>query len=189
MVMPLGLKHVLKRARMWFLLHFRYRLLSCGPDTYFAGRSFILPRTTRIGTHSFIGTNCHLAVPDLIIGNYVLLAGYVAIVGGDHRMDVPGTPMIDAGQASPKPVRIEDDVWIGHGAIILHGVTIGEGAVVAAGSIVTKDVPPYAIVGGSPAHVLRERFTAEHKAIHQAALARLRAGLAGGVRADAGSLR
>ena len=184
-----GLKHVLKGVRMWFLLHFRYRLLSCGPDTYLAGRSFILPHTTRVGTRSFIGTGCHLTVPDLTIGNFVLLASYVAVVGGDHRIDVPGTPMIDAGRADPQPVRIEDDAWIGHGVIILHGVTVGEGAIVAAGAVVTKDVPPYTIVAGCPARTLRERFRPEERAIHQAALAKLRAGLAGGLREAAGPSR
>lgn len=187
--MPPGLKHVLKRVRMWFLLHFRYRLLSCGPDTYFAGRSFILPHTTRVGTHSFIGTGCHLAVPELTIGNYVMLAGCVAVVGGDHRIDLPGTPMIDAGRADPRPVRIEDDAWIGHGTIILHGVTVGEGAVVAAGSVVTRDVPAYVIVAGCPARLLRERFRPEERAIHQAALAKLRAGLASGSGVNAGPSR
>jgi galactoside O-acetyltransferase len=53
------------------------------------------------------------------------------------------------------PVRIRDKVWIGFNAIILKGVTIGEGAIVAAGSVVTKDVPPYCIVAGNPARVVR----------------------------------
>ena len=55
-------------------------------------------------------------------------------------------------------ITIEDDVWIGFGATILSGVTIGQGAVIAAGSVVTKDVPPYAIVGGVPAKVIKYRF-------------------------------
>jgi chloramphenicol O-acetyltransferase type B len=175
--MPPVLKQVLKRVRMWLLLTFRYRLLACGPGTYIAGNPFIVPRSTRIGAHSFIGTGCHLAVLDLTIGNYVLLAGSVAIVGGDHRFDVVGTPMILSGMDDPKPVRIHDDVWIGHGAIVLHGIEIGEGAIVAAGSVVTKDVPEYTIVAGCPARPLRERFAPPQKEIHRAALAKLRAGL------------
>ena len=56
------------------------------------------------------------------------------------------------------PVQIGNDVWLGAGAIVLRGVSIGDGAVVAAGAVVTKDVPPYAIVGGVPAEVIRYRF-------------------------------
>lgn len=59
------------------------------------------------------------------------------------------------------PIIVKDDVWIGFGSLVLSGVTIGQGAVIAAGSVVTKDVPPYAIVGGNPAHVIRYRFSNE----------------------------
>jgi acetyltransferase-like isoleucine patch superfamily enzyme len=55
-----------------------------------------------------------------------------------------------------KPVRIDDDAWIGAGAFVLRGVTVGEGGIVAAGSVVTKDVPPYSVVAGNPAVVVRE---------------------------------
>jgi virginiamycin A acetyltransferase len=58
-------------------------------------------------------------------------------------------------------IKICDDVWIGHGAIILSGVTIHQGAIVAAGSVVTKDVPPYTIVGGNPARIIKYRFENE----------------------------
>lgn len=58
-------------------------------------------------------------------------------------------------------IVIEDDVWIGFGSIIMSGVHIGRGAVIAAGSVVTKDVPPYAIVGGNPSKIIRYRFSPE----------------------------
>src|SRR5690606_34153345 len=57
-----------------------------------------------------------------------------------------------------KPVTIGNDVWIGHGAVIMPGITIGDGAVIAANAVVTKDVPPYIVVGGVPARALRPRF-------------------------------
>lgn len=60
-------------------------------------------------------------------------------------------------------VKIGNDVWVGTGAIILEGVTIGDGAVIAAGAVVTKDVAPYAIVGGVPAHLIRYRHTEEQR--------------------------
>ena len=56
-------------------------------------------------------------------------------------------------------IIVKDDVWIGENALIMSGVTLGQGCIVAAGAVVTKDVPPYAIVGGVPAKVIRYRFT------------------------------
>ncbi|MBX9792186.1 MAG: hypothetical protein K2Y37_24960 [Pirellulales bacterium] len=84
--------------------------------------------------------------------------------------------MIRTGRDEMKPVVVEDDVWIGRGAIVMHGLTIGEGAIVAAGALVTRNVEPYTIVGGSPAQVLRQRFQNEREvAEHRARLAELRA--------------
>lgn len=66
---------------------------------------------------------------------------------------------IKYNQASKKPLPIiGNDVWIGYGAVVLNGVTIGDGAVIAAGAVVTKDVPPYAVVGGNPAKIIKYRF-------------------------------
>ncbi|MBI5750778.1 MAG: acyltransferase [Hydrogenophilales bacterium] len=85
-----------------------------------------------------------------------MIAQAVTIRDTDHGFDDVSIPMKSQG-INTRPVKIEDDVWIGHGAIILRGVTIGAGAVVAAGALVNKDVPPYAIVGGVPAKVIRMR--------------------------------
>ena len=66
------------------------------------------------------------------------------------------------GEAFSKgDIVVDDDVWFGFGAVIMSGVHIGQGAVIAAGSVVTKDIPPYAIVGGVPARVIKYRFSAE----------------------------
>lgn len=96
---------------------------------------------------------------DAEVGNSVLFAPRVALVGrDDHRIDLEGTLIWDSPRGDSKSVIIEDDVWIGFGAIILSGVRIGRGAVVAAGSVVVKDVEPYSIVGGTPAKLLKWRF-------------------------------
>jgi acetyltransferase-like isoleucine patch superfamily enzyme len=93
--------------------------------------------------------------------DYVMLAPRVAIIGGDHAYHIPDKPMIFSGRAEIKPTRIESDVWIGFGTIIMAGATIGQGSIVAAGAVITKDVPPYTIVGGSPARPIRPRFSSE----------------------------
>lgn len=66
--------------------------------------------------------------------------------------------MIDYVNLPFRDTVVGNDVWIGHGAMVMPGVTIGSGAIIAAGAVVTKDVPPYAIVGGNPAQVIRQRF-------------------------------
>lgn len=102
----------------------------------------------------------------LIIGNYVSIANDVKfILGGNHSYDGFSTypfKVITFGEpyeAQTKgPIIVEDDVWIGDNCLILSGITIGQGAVVAAGSIVTKDVPPYSIIAGTPAKLVKYRF-------------------------------
>ena len=100
------------------------------------------------------------------IGNYVSIGPHVTfLAGGEHRLDGVSTyPFLAYGAGEVEAVSkgsivVKDDVWIGLGAKILSGVTIGQGAVIAAGAVVVKDVPPYAIVGGVPAKLIRWRFS------------------------------
>jgi acetyltransferase-like isoleucine patch superfamily enzyme len=111
-----------------------------------------------IGNKTYIGHRVSISVGSRVtIGNHVLIANEVFIA------DNPGHPLDAALRRTQgvepeqiRPVTIGDDVWIGHGSKIMPGVTIGEGAVVGAGSIVTKDVPAYALVAGAPAKVVRD---------------------------------
>jgi acetyltransferase-like isoleucine patch superfamily enzyme len=139
------------------------------------------------GTYTYesihIGHNVDLGVRPVIIaarstvriGDNVMFGPEVTIRGGNHRVDVVGVPMIavrkqDGDERFDLGVTIEDDVWIGTRAVILHGVTIGRGAVVGAGSVVTRSVPPYCIAAGNPARVLRRRWSADVIAEHERAL-------------------
>ncbi len=103
----------------------------------------------------------------LTIGNYVSIAENVTfLLDVEHYLNHPSTYPFKVKilhecrqEAFAKgDIRIDDDAWIGYGATIVSGVHIGRGAVVAAGAIVTKDVPPYAVVGGVPAKVMKYRF-------------------------------
>lgn len=102
----------------------------------------------------------------LIIGNYCSISSSaVFMLGGGHDYTHLSTypfrnkiSSVDES-LSKGNIVLEDDVWIGEHATILSGVTIGQGAVIAAGAVVTKNVPPYAIVGGVPAKVIKYRFS------------------------------
>jgi len=108
----------------------------------------------------------------LKIGKFCSIAGDVTIMlGGEHRIDwITTYPFniffkeakhLTGHPATKGDVIINNDVWIGEGAFILSGICIGNGAVIAARSVVTKDVKPYTIVGGNPAHEIKKRFPDE----------------------------
>lgn len=105
----------------------------------------------------------------LFIGAYCSIADNVTFVlCADHNIGLISTYPFqaklfghDIDATSKGDIIVDDDVWIGYGATIMSGVHIGQGAVVAAGAVVTKDVPPYAIVGGVPAKVIKYRFEPE----------------------------
>ena len=150
-----------------FLLH----LVGCVPCHYFRrffyqlagikiGRGsaihmkarFYDPRNISIGEDTIIGEGVVLDGRDLLtIGNHVDIATEVMIYNSEHDVNDENF------SATNSPVTIEDYVFVGPRVIILAGVTVGRGAVVGAGAVVTKDVPPYAIVGGVPAKIIGER--------------------------------
>ena len=119
------------------------------------------------GTYGYINVINHNSSSKIVIGNYCSIAPEVYFISGsDHRMDnissYPYKVKVLGEQQegiSKGSIFVRDDVWIGFRATILSGVEIGQGAVIAAGSVVTADVPPYAIVGGTPAKIIKYRFT------------------------------
>lgn len=106
----------------------------------------------------------------LTIGRKVIFGPCPTIITGDHRIDVIGKFIIDSINKLPEndaPVVIEDDVWCGSHVTILKGVTIGRGSVIAAGAVVTKSCPPYSIVGGIPAKIIKYRFSVDEILKHE----------------------
>lgn len=130
-----------------------------------------------LGDYAYLSPHCDVAHAD--IGKFASIASNVRIGPTNHPMwrasqhhftyrsarygFGPDDETVFEWRRTQR-TRIGCDVWIGHGAVILPGVTVGHGAVVGAGAVVSKDVPPYAVVGGVPARLIRERFPAEVRA-------------------------
>jgi phosphonate metabolism protein (transferase hexapeptide repeat family) len=149
----------------------KLREVSVGTCCEILGPSYLEYAT--IGDYSYLGPDC--AVADAEIGKFCAIAASVRIGPPNHPMDRPTLhrftycpeyyePGVERdhrffAQRRADKVIIGNDVWIGHGVTVLPKVTIGNGAILAAGAVVTKDVPPYTIVGGVPAKLIRERLS------------------------------
>jgi Acetyltransferase (isoleucine patch superfamily) len=132
---------------------------SCGAklvvenNVYFgSGKDF------RVGNEAALGANFKSTNRVVTMGNNLMMAEDVMFLGGGHRFDRTDIPMGHQEDEPKTPLQIDDDVWIGARAMILPGCKhIGKGVIVGAGSVVTKDIPDYAIVGGNPARVIKYR--------------------------------
>lgn len=113
------------------------------------------------GKNVSIGKYCqineHVFIQGAKIGDYVMIAPKVSLLANMHKHERTDIPMARQGKDIGIPVIVEDDVWLGRSAIVMPGIRIGKGSIVAAGSVVTKDVKPYSIVGGVPAKLIKKR--------------------------------
>lgn len=166
-------KELFLAVLLFMQTNFKYRFARVGRKVRLDKDLFVLPNFVSLGDHVYIGRYSYITVP-AEIGHFSMLASSVAFVGDDHVYNCPGLPMTLSGRGVPKPVILGDDVWIGHGTIVRSGVRIGNGAIIGAGSVVTKDVPPYSIYAGSPARFIKMRFTEPEQARHEAMLAEYR---------------
>ncbi len=158
-----------RRLAMWLLMplfgshgkHFRFDPRGC-----YSFRNIHVGDDVNLGLRPTI-----IAARSTVrIGNKVMLGPEVMIIGGGHNTREIGRAMMDVTEKRPDDdlgVAVEDDVWIGARAIILRGVRVGRGSVIGAGAVVTSDVPPYAIVAGCPARVLRFRWDVEGVLRHE----------------------
>jgi acetyltransferase-like isoleucine patch superfamily enzyme len=151
------LNHVVARLpfvawRMRFYQLARVEFADVGSACFMLGVEVSHPWRLKVGRNTIVGPGTLLdARGTITLGDNVNISSDTRVQTAKHEVQDPQFT------ASFAPVTIEDRVWVGLSAVILGGVTIGEGAVVAAGSVVTRDVPPYTIAAGVPARVIGER--------------------------------
>lgn len=131
------------------------RLGSCGKDPLFITFSkFFVPKNIHMGNNIFINQQCIFVGDEKItIGDNVNIGFRCMIITSNNEVHI--NPKTHERVHYNEPIVIEDDVWIGAGAIVLPGVTIGKGSVVAAGAVVTRDVPRNTLVGEVPARIIK----------------------------------
>ena len=132
-----------------------------GAQTYVQGR---FDGTCVIGDHTWIGPQSYFDARDLVIEQYVGWGPGAKVLGSVHTAEPLGVPIIQT-DLDIRPVRIGAWSDIGTNAVILPGVTIGRGSIVGAGAVVTQDVPPFSVVAGVPARVIRSRAPEDVAAI------------------------
>lgn len=117
-----------------------------------AGEGLKLGDNSNIGPYSFIGCSGYIE-----LGHNVMMGPRVSLLAENHNFEQTNIPMKDQG-VTRGTIVIEDDCWLGANCSVLSNVRIGRGSIVATGAVVTKDVPPYSIVGGVPAKIIKSRF-------------------------------
>jgi len=166
-------RQLIKKIISFYQRKIKWRKYKLG-KAFHAGKNVRLwaPNSIKVGEYCYLGRGSQIEC-DIEFGNYVFTGNNVAFVGRyDHNWQEVGKPMLFSQRIKDKDytwkgiglkTKVEDDVWIGYGSIILSGVKIGKGSIIASGSVVTKDVEPYSIYGGVPAKKLTSRFENEEQ--------------------------
>lgn len=131
------------------------------PSGYYSGDigdGLVVGDNTSIGPLNYIGCSGFIR-----IGSNVMMGPRVSLYAENHNFADTARPMKFQG-VTRETITIEDDCWLGSHSVVLAGVAIGRGSIVAAGSVVTKNVPPFSIVAGAPARILRSRLPQTHNA-------------------------
>ena len=165
----LFLRNALNRILRFFLIN---KFRKCGKNVKFYAFDFFFFVTIEIGDDVYIGRGAKISAAHAIIriGSKVMFGPNVLIRGGNHNTGVIGKYMFDVKEKrdfDDEDIFISDDVWIGGNSTILKGVKIGRGSIVAAGAVLTKSFPPYSIIGGVPAKVIKSRFNYSQVSEHE----------------------
>lgn len=157
------LRKLLNIARLYVATRGKLTSIHLKKDIVCAFGVSIYPiKYIEIGSRTFLGRGVTISTSfsgnsPIVVGDDVMLAQDVMLIGGNHSIKRGCLPMNMLGEGKQGGIVIENDVWLGARAIVLSGVNIGEGAVVGAGSVVTKNIPPLAIAVGNPAKVISYR--------------------------------
>ncbi len=162
------LKNAIRNLRFFYLKKIKWKNYRIGPNFYAGMRVQLWAKNSLIiGKNFYIGRDSQIEA-DCSIGDNVIFGNNVAIVGKyDHHYQQLGVPIRMASRIRDEhynwkglssKTSIEDDVWVGYGAIIMSGITIKKGCIIAAGAVVTKSTEPYSIYGGNPAKKIASRF-------------------------------
>ena len=167
-----NLRRISRRIRMCLLLGL---FKKHGRNVWFDPDGCYTFESISLGSDVFLGLQPVImaAKSSINIGSKVMFGPQVMLIGGNHNTSQVGAAMFDVHEkrlCDDLGVTVEDDVWIGSRAIILSGVTVGRGSIVAAGAVVTRSVPPYSVVGGCPARVIRFRWDVETILLHEDAV-------------------
>lgn len=130
---------------------------SFDPDGFYSYKNIHVGNNVSLGFRPILMADLSV----IRIGNHVMFGPEVEVIGGGHNSSFIGQPMASVHEKTGNEdlgVVIEDDVWVGTRAIILRGVCVGRGSIVGAGAVVTKSTPPYSIVAGNPANVVKFRW-------------------------------
>lgn len=165
-----GIGYLLYVATSWlphYQLHYSWpittllRRIACKLMFDYCGQKVDIGRRISFSQHVSLGDRSSIGDESFIfgtisIGSDVMMAARCAFMAANHNIDRSDIPMNQQG-GTDGPIVVGDDVWIGYDSKIMAGVHIGNGAVIGAGSVVTKNVPPYAVVGGVPARIIKYR--------------------------------
>ena len=129
----------------------------CGDKIFVKDRCYFgNGKRLTIGNRTQLGQNAQLG-GEIILGDDILMGPDIVIMATAHAFDRIDIPINKQGAAPEEPVKIGNDVWIGTRAVIMPGVEIGDHSIIASGAVVTKSFPPYSIIGGVPAKLIKSR--------------------------------